>query len=134
LDPRVVEGLLCRRPILGIISEESRYIFFSLITHRVPIAVVKREFPDPNRVHDLLVRRSIKWRVTTQKYIEDDSAASDIAFFVIISSQNFRGDVIRLKKLKSDFQAALSLTVPNFSLILVPFWYFILTPKSITLI
>ena len=44
-------------------------------------------------LQNLLVTLSIEGRIAAEQNIEDDSSTPDIALFIVVSSQDFRGDV-----------------------------------------
>jgi hypothetical protein len=89
--------------LLRIERQQLRHEIYSIRSYVFPLFFICPELTFFDLLYYLIVIRSIKWRISAQQNIHDDSNAPQIAFLIVIITEHLRGDVVRCSKLLVHF-------------------------------
>lgn len=96
-DPWAEEGLAGGDSLLWGVFEHLEDQLARLEAHLAPLALCEGHLPPQNFLVDDLVGFTVERRSARQHDVKDDTQRPDVAFFVVLLFDDFRGYIVDLK-------------------------------------
>mmetsp|Transcript_9017 Transcript_9017/g.21500 ORF Transcript_9017/g.21500 Transcript_9017/m.21500 type:complete len:299 (+) Transcript_9017:645-1541(+) len=91
----MLQSLLSRAPLRGILDKHCTDQVLGLIAHTVPLGIGKVKFASLNHFQDSSVIITIKRRIAAEQNVHDDSEGPHITFLIVLAAQHLGCHVVR---------------------------------------